>query len=130
MKKLCVFILIWMMAGEVSWASNKENTVEGWAGEYDRVYLLVFGSPQDAEKVRLYKTAAGTVMKKYGAKFPVKQFKVDDVIKGGSNPSFLNSVEFPNKESIYSALSDPEYLNVINDRNTGFNDLTIVIVTH
>lgn len=130
MKRLSVFILICMMGTQLSWANSPEDITKEKIEVNKRVYLLAFGSPKDAEKILRYKKVASTLLKKYGAKFPAKQFNVDKVIKGNSNPSFLNSVEFPNKEKILSALADPEYLSVINDRDTGFKDLNILILTH
>ncbi len=130
MKRLGVIIFLLMVGGPLSWAGSAKDIALVKANESQRVYLIAFGSPKDAEKIQRYKKAAGAVLKKYGARFPAKHFNVNEVVKGNSNPSFLNSVEFPNKESILSALSDPEYLNVTNDRDAGFKDLNILILTH
>lgn len=93
-----------------------------------RSFLLVFGSPADKAKIERYKKAAGPIMKKYGVILPPQQFKVSSVIKGNSQPKFLNYVEFPEQQNILDALNDPAYLKVINDRDEGFKDLNIFIV--
>ncbi len=100
-----------------------------------KVYLMAFGSPKDINKINRYKKVAGSIMKKHGAIFPPVKFKINDVIKGDSidrnnpNPTFLNYIEFPDRQHILNALSDPEYISVINDRNNGFNHLNIFILT-
>lgn len=67
-------------------------------------------------------------MKKYGVILPPQKFKVTKVVKGNSQPSLLNYVEFPSNQHILDALNDPEYLAVVNDRDAGFTDLNILIV--
>lgn len=93
-----------------------------------RSFLLIFGSPADKAKIERYKKAAGPILKKYGVILPPKQFKVSRVIKGNSQPKFLNYVEFPKQQNILDALNDPAYLKIINDRDEGFKDLNIFIV--
>ncbi len=129
MKRLSLFILMLVVVAQSSWATSPAHSGEIKHTDTSRVYLMAFGSPKDKEKIDRYKKAAGPVMKKYGAIFPAQKFAVDNVIKGNSQPKFLNCFEFPSKEKILLALSDPEYLKVINDRDSGFTDLNILIIT-
>jgi len=129
MKKLSLFVLMLVVSAQSSWAASPAHSGEIKDTDTGRVYLMAFGSPKDKEKINRYKKAAGPVMKKYGAIFPAQNFAVDDVIKGNSQPKFLNCVEFPSREKILSALSDPAYLKVINDRDNGFTDLNVFVIT-
>ena len=129
MKKLNLVIFLLFMSVSNVWAGEKSNVKADEQKSKPRVFLMAFGSPKDMEKVKRYKNTAGPVMKKHGAMLPPMQFNVDEVIAGNSNPKFLNYIEFPDKESILNALSDPDYLKVVNGRDNGFLDLNIFIIT-
>jgi len=90
--------------------------------------VIVSGHIKNQEKVDAYKSVAGPIMKKYGAVMPPQPFKVEKVLAGKAIPSFMLKIEFPNKENIMAAFNDPNYANIIKDRDDGFGDLSIFII--
>jgi len=86
-------------------------------------------APKDMGKVQEYQKASGPIMVRHGAVMPAIKMKVEQVLVGAINPVFIMQVEFPSKESINSAFADPEYLNLINDRDKGFSELNIFITS-
>jgi len=94
-----------------------------------KTYLTVFGSPRDEVKIMAYKKVAGPVMKKYGGVMPPVNYTVEDILVGEFTPSFMLRVEFPSKESILSAFNDPEYVGAVADRDEGFANLSIFIIS-
>lgn len=92
------------------------------------IEVIVSGNINNQEKVDTYKSAAGPVMKKYGATMPPHSYVVNKVIAGQSTPSFMLKIEFPNKEKAEQAFSDPDYVAVINERDEGFGDLSIFMI--
>ena len=93
-----------------------------------QISVIVSGKINNQEKVDLYKSVAGPVMKKHGATMPPTTYKINEVLVGQANPSFMLKIEFPSKENAMAAFNDPDYIAVIDKRDEGFGDLSIYIV--
>jgi len=94
-----------------------------------KTYLTVLGSPKDEVKIKAYKEVAGPVMGKYGGVMPPTNYKVEEILVGDFAPSFILRVEFPSKENILNAFNDPEYVGAVEDRDAGFANLSIFIIS-
>lgn len=94
-----------------------------------KTYLIVLGSPKDEIKMNAYKKVAGPIMRKYGGVMPPINYKIEEILVGDFTPSFMLKVEFPSKENILNAFNDSEYVGVVEDRNAGFANLSIFIIS-
>jgi len=94
-----------------------------------KVSVIVSGNIQNQQKVDQYKNIAGSVMKKYQATLPPKSYQVGEVFAGSASPSFMLEIEFPNSEKAAAAFNDPDYISAINNRDEGFGDLSIFMVS-
>lgn len=90
--------------------------------------VIVSGNINNQEKVDIYKSVAGPVMKKHGAIMPPHSYKVSEVVAGHAMPSFMLKIEFPDKENALAAFNDPDYAAVIRERDEGFGDLSIFMI--
>ena len=90
----------------------------------------MFGSPKNPEHVKSYQAGVGPILKEYGAMLPpAMQLKVNQHVAGSSSPKFMTIVEFPDAASIQDAFNDPRYLAIVDERELGFKDLHILIVS-
>ncbi len=90
--------------------------------------VIVSGNIKNQEKVDLYKSVAGPVMKKYNASLPPSTYKVSNVVAGAAMPSFMLKIDFPNQEEAMAAFHDSDYLSAIENRDNGFGDLSIFLI--
>lgn len=90
--------------------------------------VIVSGNIKNQEKVDIYKSIAGPIMKKYGATMPPLSYRVSEVVAGQASPSFMLKIEFPDKGKAMAAFNDPDYTAVIGDRDEGFGDLSIFVI--
>ena len=95
----------------------------------EKNYVVVTGSVADVAMVNAYKEVAGPIMKKFGGVMPPQSYKVGEVLAGNFKSEFLLKIEFPNLESIAGAFGAEEYKAVIGERDQGFSDLNIFILT-
>ncbi len=93
-----------------------------------KIEIIVSGNIRNQEKVDIYKSAAGPVMKKYGAVMPPNSYVVSKIIAGQSAPSFMLKIQFSDKEKAILAFNDPDYLAAISERDEGFGDLSIFMI--
>ena len=94
-----------------------------------KTYLIVLGNPQDEVRMNAYKAVAGPIMGKYGGVMPPSTYKIEEILVGNFTPSFMLRVEFPGKKNILNAFNDPEYVGVVKDRDAGFANLSIFIIS-
>ncbi len=90
--------------------------------------VIVSGNVKNQEKVDLYKSVAGPVMKKHNAAMPPSSYKVSNIVAGSAMPSFMLKIDFPNQENAIAAFNDSDYLAAIEDRDNGFGDLSIFMI--
>ncbi len=109
--------------------SDKTGVKEKFGPHMSKTYLIVLGSPKDEIKIQSYKEVAGAVMRKYGGVMPPVNYKIEKILVGDSTPSFMLKVEFPSKENILNAFNDSEYAGVVEDRDAGFANLSIFIIS-
>lgn len=89
--------------------------------------LVVSGTVINQSSIEEYKSKAIPILKKHGGSFPPRTKVITQILAGEAKPKSILEVDFPTEADIINAFNDPDYLDLVELRNSSYQDLSIYI---